>query len=127
MAVIRGPRDGISCVASGDLSGLQFKFVSKATDPLGKVVMIPASGGQSEGVLQNKPKNGEHAAVVNQGNTKLFIASSLGGGAEIACGSSGWGISATGSGQFKMGYLITGADSGLIAEAFINPYRSSAS
>jgi len=129
MAVIRGPRDGISCVASGDLSGLQFKFVTKATDALGKVVMIPASGGQSEGVLQNKPKNGEHAAVVNQGNTKLYIASSLGGGAEIACGSSGWGVSAatvTSSGQYRMGYLITGADSGLIAEAFINPYRGGA-
>jgi hypothetical protein len=126
MAVIRGPRDGISCVASGDLSGLQFKFVSKATDPQGKVVMIPSSGAQSEGVLQNKPRNSEHAAVVNQGNTKLYLASSLGGGAEVACGSGGWAVTATGSGQFKMGYLITGADSGLIAEAFINPYRSSA-
>src|SRR5678815_2347023 len=117
MAVIRGPRDGISCVASGDLSGMQFKFVSKATD--GLVVMMPGSGGQPEGVLQNKPRNREHAAVVNQGNTKLWIASSLGGGAEISCGSGGWGTTVAGSGGWTAGYLITGADSGLIAEAFI--------
>ena len=127
MAVVRGPRKGISCVASGDLSGMQFKFVSKATDALGRVVMIPSSGGQPEGVLQNKPKNGEHAAVVNQGNTKLWLASSLGGGAEVAVGSGGWAVTVTGSGQWKAGYLITGADSGLIGEAFLNPYRASAS
>ena len=122
MAVVRGPRDGISCVASGDLSGLQFKFVAKSPD--GIHVYLPASGGQAEGVLQNKPKHTEHASVVNQGNTKLYISSSLGAGTEIAAGSGGWGITATNSGQWKYGYLVTGADSGLIAEAFINPYRA---
>lgn len=124
MAVVRGPRKGISCVASGDISTMQYKFVAKAPD--GLHVFIPASGGQSEGVLQNKPRHNEHAFVVNEGNTKLFIASSLGAGTEIAAGSGGWGVTGTGSGQFKYGYLITGADSGLIAEAFIEPYRTGA-
>ena len=125
MAVIRGPRDGISCVASGDMSGLQFRFVVKATDAMGRIVTIPASTGQQvEGVLQNKPRNAEHAAVVNQGNTKLFLGVSLGAGAEVMCASGGWGILAT-SGGWIGGYLVTGADSGLIAEAFMNPYRKS--
>jgi len=124
MAVVRGPRKGISCVASGDLSGMQYKFVAKAPD--GIHVYIPASGGQSEGVLQNKPKHTEHAAVVNEGSTKVFLASSLGAGTEIAAGSGGWAVTGTGSGQFKYGYLITGADSGTIAELFMEPYRTGA-
>lgn|SRR5512147_1193652 len=123
MAVIRGPHEGLSCVASGDLSAMQYKFVAKATDAQGVKVYVPASGGQCEGVLQNKPKHTEHAAVTNQGHTKLYIASSLGNGTEIGVGSGGWGITATNSGQWRYGYLVTGADSGLIAEAFINPYR----
>jgi len=76
------------------------------------------TGEPNEKAYGDKPKNGEHAAVVNQGNTKLFIASSLGGGAEIACGSSGWGISATWQGESaEHRAILNAAESGNARQA----------
>jgi len=118
MAEKRGGDLGASWVASGDLSAAQFKFVtfSNGTD-----VYLPTSGVIMAGVLQNKPKDNEHAAVIGLGFTKITLESSLDAGIELMAGESGYATQAT-SGSWVGGILLTAADSGLITEMMMTPY-----
>ena len=61
MAEKRGPDFGASWVASGDLTGFQYRFVKMGTTTNFNDVLLPSSGQQCVGVLQNKPRDNEHA------------------------------------------------------------------
>lgn len=96
-----------SFVASGDLSGSQYKFMQAA----GNDVYISSSG-FAEGVLQNKPQNNEHASVVVMGGTKIMLAASLGPNIFVGCGSGGFAVNGTDTNGLHYGRLIQGATSG---------------
>jgi len=115
MAEKRGGDLGASWVASGDLSAAQFKFVTFS----GKDVYLPTSGIIMAGVLQNKPADNEHAAVIGLGFTKITLESSLAGGIELMAGESGYATQAT-SGSWVGGILLTAGDSGEITEAMLS-------
>src|SRR3990167_1177654 len=119
-----GPPTTISRVASGDLSTSQFSFVRGSGDD---VMTYITSGGLMLGVLQNKPKNNEHATIGVAGPTKIMMGQSLGPNVFITGNTSGFAIRAAGSGSYVGGMLITGAVSGAIGELLANvPWISGA-
>jgi len=105
MSEKRGGDFGPSAVASGDLSGLQFKFVRFIGN---------------DGVLQNKPKNREFAGVIGIGYTKLWLGNSMGSGCEVMAGNQGFATIAA-SGQWTHGFLLTAGNSGDLGEAVVGP------
>jgi hypothetical protein len=118
MAEKRGGDFGASWVASGDLSGSQFRLVTF----VGNDCYLPGSGAFCAGVLQNKPKDNEHAAVIHQGFSKLFLGTSLGAQQEVMAGPNGGGILAS-SGQMVHAITLTAGNSGEIIDAEVVKYR----
>lgn len=119
MAEISGGNIRISRVASGNLDVSQWRFVTFS----GKDVYLPATSGSIVlGVLENKPRDNEHATVIALGPAKIQVANSLGTGAYLMTGNSGFAVLAT-SGQNVVGYTITAATSGAIAEMIVNQWR----
>lgn len=116
MAEKRGGDFRSSWVASGDLSGAQYRLVTFT----GNDVWLPTSGSQCVGVLQNKPKNDEHAAVVGMGYSKVCPATNLSAGNEFMAGGSGLVVLAA-SGSWAHGFLLTAGNSGDVAEAVVSP------
>lgn len=116
MSEKRGPDLGASFVASGDLSGSQFRLV--AFD--GNNVFLPTSGMLCAGVLQNKPKHGEHASVIGIGYSKVQVGAALNSRAPFQAGSSGFAL-AVDSGSWTQGVIITTTVSGEIGEALVFP------
>ena len=116
MAEKRGGDFGASFVASGDLSASQFRLVGFS----GNDCFLTTSGMQCAGVLQNKPKDNEHAVVIGFGYTKLILAGSLASGDEYMAGNTGFATLAA-SGQWCHGWLLTAGDSGQIVEAVVQP------
>ena len=116
MAVIRGENEGSSWVASGDLSGAQWRLVALS----GVDVYLPTSGVACKGVLTNKPRDNEHASVVDQGHIKVTLAQSMGQQQAFMAGNNGFATLAT-SGGFTMGYTETAGNSGEIVSCFIHP------
>jgi len=120
MAEVRGPSFGSSWVSTGDLSARQFQPLTfSPVAGSNALAAITTSGAAIAGVLQNKPKNREHAAVKDGGHTKLYMVGSIGVGGTWMAGGGG-GAVAAGSGQCVGGYVLHAADSGDIAEAFVN-------
>ncbi len=79
--------EGMSFVASGDLSGLQGRIV----DVLGTAPRVGHGliyGGF--GVLANKPRALEHASVVTDGVVKTKAGGTVSPGNYIYCSGSGW-------------------------------------
>ena len=118
MAEKRGADFSSSWVASGDLSGAQYRAVTYS----GMDVFLPTTAVICAGILQNKPRDNEHAGVVAIGYTKVILGSSLGSPLEIMAGANGF-ITAAGSGAYVLGQLISAGDSGTIQEALLSPYR----
>lgn len=116
MSEKRGGDFGPSAVASGDLSGMQFRFVRFINND----VLIPTSGSQCLGVLQNKPRNREFAGVIGIGYTKLWLGNSMGSGTEVMAGNLGYATIAA-SGQWTHGFLLTAGNSGDLGEAVVGP------
>ena len=118
MSVVSGNRTVVSKVMSGDGSALQYTFV-RAT-PISNTGIYPAStvGEVVYGVLQNKPRNQEHASVAIDGLTKVIFGGSLGADATIMVNSNATAIAAT-SGQYVAGRVNTGGNSGSIGEIFL--------
>ena len=98
-------------VASGDLTGSQFRFVRQ----VGLDVYL-ADSGFASGVLQNKPADNDHATVVVLGPSKIQLSNSLGTNILVGCGSGGYAVNASGGGTTsegrKYGTLIVGGTSG---------------
>lgn len=118
MASIGGQYNAISRVASGNLNfadPAQYRFVLMTGQD---VHLASASGQVVAGVLKNSPQNNEHATVVNWGHAKVSLGSSLGQNAAIMTNDTGFAVLAS-SGGCQVGRLLSAANSGLIAEAFI--------
>lgn len=120
MAEKKGGDIGSSWVASGDLSPFQYRFVNNVgLNQNDFNVVLAGSGGFTLGVLQNKPKHREEAAVINAGWTKVQLAGSLGAQTEIMPGVNGAATAAT-SGFMSAGWIPCAGNSGEIVSAFIS-------
>lgn len=110
-----------SYIASGDLSGLQYRFVDLIANAPFKIGHSLANVGY--GVLGNKPQSGEHAEVQVQGEVEVKAGAAVQAGDYIASAASGWAVTvaaqsvqvASGSvliSKVVLGRAITGAASG---------------
>jgi len=128
MAEKRGADFSSSWVASGDLSNALWRTVMRGTGHNGNDCFLAGSGDYTTvpaGILQNKPRNGEFAGVIQAGWTKLTLGGSMGTG-EFTAGVNGF-PTAVGCNQWCMGIVYsTGAGSGEVVEAFINIHRKGA-
>lgn len=110
-------------VASGDLSGLQFRVV----DLVGQFKIGHATAGRAYGVLLNKPASGEHATVAIRGEIQVRVGS--GGctaGDILTAATSGWGTGyVAGTIVDILGRAITTTASGHIATVDVNVTRTS--
>ena len=128
MSEKRGADFSSSWVASGDLSAAQWRVVLKGSGHNHNDVFLSGSGDYTNipaGILQNKPKTGEHAGVINGGWSKVTLGGSLGSG-EFTSGVNGF-PTAAGSSQWCVGIIYDGGTgSGQAVEAFINIHRTGA-
>ncbi len=111
-----------SWVASGDMSGNQYRFVTNAGLTVNdKKVFIPTSGVFTLGVQQNKPKANEHVGVINAGWTKVQLAGSLGSAVEIQAAANGAATNAASGNAagWCAGWIPSGGNSGEIVPAYI--------
>ena len=99
----------VSMVANEDLSTAQYKLVNVDGD--NGVKLRVAAGAPGVGVLDNKPKSGEHATVVVMGLTRAFAGGTVTAGQFVTSTASGTFTNAT-SGNYIMGKSITGCASG---------------
>ena len=112
-----GTRFQSTKVASVDLNANLYTFVLLASvGAAGKLTTVVNTGTSPVfGVLQNKPKAGEHGAVTYFGSTKVRLANSLGPNTLIMSAVSGFAVAAA-SGTAALGQLVTGATSGAVGE-----------
>lgn len=118
MAEVSGPRTLYTGVASGNLDFQDpagFRFLRK----IGKDVLLATSGDPVFGVLNNKPRDNEHATVCVHGFTKIALGSSLGPDALVQAGVNGFAVLCT-SGFNSAGRLVTGGNSGMVGELFVS-------
>jgi hypothetical protein len=112
-------------VASGDLSGLQFRVV----DLVGQFKVGHGLAGRGIGVLQNKPASGEHATVAIRGEVQVRVGSGgVTAGDRLSSTLSGWAqtITASDFGIYdQIGRALTTASSGHIATIELNVTRTS--
>lgn len=106
-----------SVKADADLSELQFYLVEMTGD--NQIGITAALNNRAAGVLQNKPKSGQHAKVCPLGVTKIRVGSGCSFGDCLTVADSGW-ASVQASGTGVIGYVINGCSSGGIATGFIN-------
>lgn len=115
-------------VASGDLSALQNRIVK----PLSDFIVGAGTVGQGFGVLQNAPKNTEHAAVATDGVVMVRVGAAVSAGDWITSAASGWGITVPTSFQVGSGTIVanvevigkarTGAASGMLAAVALGQF-----
>lgn len=99
-------------VASGDLSACVNRVVSQLADF--KVGL--ATTGTGIGVLQNSPKDKEHASVATDGVVMVRGGAALTAGQYLTAATSGWAVNVTsGSGQEVIGRCEAGCASGMLA------------
>lgn len=112
--------ESVSLIASGDLSGLQHRIVDLLAVNH-KCGVAGANGGY--GVLQNKPKDGEHATVGVEGVSMVRVGGAVTVGQYCTSAASGWGTTVTsGAGQTVIGRYMTSAASGMLASVDINKF-----
>lgn len=113
MTVSGGWFHDFAIVAGADISGQLYKFI-------GPTGVLATSETNPIGILQNKPKSGEHAAYRTIAISKIVMAASVGIGAYFGQSNttSGMGAIVT-SGGFAFGRTITACDSGLIATGYL--------
>ena len=115
MAEVRGDIRGASWVASGDLSGSQFRCVVPGVN---NQVYLATSGSAAIGILENKPRDKQHAAVTHGGPTKAFLSGSMNLNAPFMAGVGG-GITLAASGYQALGWTMTNGSSGDIIDVFV--------
>lgn len=100
----------ISIAAGADLSACQYKIVTVSGT-------IAAANATALGVLQNKPKNGEHATVAFAGHMKAYVGGgAIAAGDQLAVTTSGWLIKNVTSTSGIVGRAVTAASSGSLCE-----------
>ncbi len=98
--------------AAADHSGNQYKAIDAAGAIAGTVVA-------AMGVLQNKPKSGEDAALVYNGRTKMLAGGAVAVGNLVGVNSTGYFV-AVGSGTLNIGQAYTAAGSGGVFHGIVN-------
>lgn len=104
-------------VANNDLDGYQYHIMVNSVGPICDRNYV--AGGISAGILQNKPKSGEHAAVRMFGKSRIKAGGTIVGGEEFTATVSAT-ATAIASGDFGIGLAITGVASGGIFEGLIH-------
>jgi len=102
----------ISVKAGEDLSGAQFT----AIEIDGTVANTTAV---ARGILQNKPKSGENAALTVVGRSKYRAGGTVTAGAALTVAGSGF-LSASTSGDNTLGFSIFAVASGGVTEGVFN-------
>ena len=118
-----------SKVASIDLSDALFHAVDLVANQAQKVSI--AAAGTGFGILANKPRAGEDASVVVEGETEVRVGAAVQAGDFAVSAASGWVIKQVTSFQVAsgavftnkvvLGRFITGAASGMIAALEVDP------
>lgn len=116
-------------VADADLSGDQFRFVAAASTAGNVKRATSASVPIPIGVLQNKPKAGESAAVRISGVTlvKANAATAINHGDYLTAGADGQAVKASGSAAAAIALESLSSGSGVVIKALLLPgaYRFS--
>lgn len=84
----------VTRIAGADLTGSQYLFVKKGTNP-GEIVACTAATDVPFGVLQNAPASGAEAEVVVIGGTKIKAGAALAEDAVIGTDTSGRAVALT--------------------------------
>lgn len=121
-----------SRVASIDLDTALFHAVDLIANVNHAVTIAAAGGGY--GILVNKPKAGEDASVVVDGECEVRVGAAVQAGDFAASAASGWLVSFINSTQVAsggvlkgatvMGRFVTGAASGMLATLEVDPYQT---
>lgn len=106
---VSGENSYIAITAGADLSAQQYKVVTVSGT-------IAATNATALGVLQNKPKSGEHANVAYAGHLKAYAGAAVAAGAEVVVTTSGYLITNATSTSGIVGKAITAAASGALVE-----------
>lgn len=106
---VSGENSCIAVAAGADLSAQQYKVVTVSGT-------IAATNATALGVLQNKPKSGEHANVAYAGHLKAYAGAAIAAGAEVVVTTSGYLITNATSTSGIVGKAITAAASGALVE-----------
>lgn len=108
-------------VASGDLSLCIGRIVDLLSTDY--KIGLGAVNGNNVGVLQNEPKDKEHASVATDGIVMVRVGAAVTAGQFITSAASGWGVNVTsGNGQSVIGRARTGAASGMLAAVQIDVF-----
>lgn len=108
-----------SFVASGDLSLLQHRIVSV----IGPFKVGVSGVGDGYGILQNKPRDAEHAQVGTEGVSMVRVGAAVNAGSLATSAASGWAVQTaptSGTSQKVIGTFLTSAASGMLASVKID-------
>lgn len=108
MATRHGAQTVFTKVASGNL------LVDRVATIIGNDAVL-ATSGQLAYPITHRADDNQHVGLVSGGHAKVTFGSSLGVGANVMAGASGF-VTLAASGQFKIGQTLTAADSGLTGE-----------
>ncbi len=98
----------ISIEASGDLSSDQYKFME--VDANGQIALVGTLGGESIGVLQDKPAAIDRVGSVGiDGVTKVIASAAIAAGADIVSTALGLAVTHSADGQIIMGTAMEAA------------------
>ena len=106
--------ESITKVAGEDLSSAPQFIAVNLTD--GKAAANAIAAG---GILQNKPKSGEHATVFYSGESEFRAGGTITAGQRLTVAASGWLTTPT-SGGFSVGKAIDACASGSIGRGLFN-------
>lgn len=119
-----------SAVASIDLSDALFK----AVDLVGAHRVSIAAAGTGYGILANKPRAGEDASVIVDGQTEARVGAAVAAGDFAVSAASGWLVSFINSTQVAsgavlksktvLGRFVTAAASGMLATLEVDPFNT---
>ena len=106
-------------VASGDLSGSQYRFVKLSTTDT--VVVCAAATDIPIGILQNAPTSGQEAEILIIGGSKLVAGEAMAIGAAVGIVANGRGATANTTDEYTLGTtLSTATTAGDIITVVIN-------
>lgn len=107
-----GDMEIVTVTAGADLSAAQFKVVDVAGT-------ISAANSAALGILQNKPKSGEFAAVAYAGHCKAYAGGSVAKGARVKVTTSGYLLTVS-SGDGACGKTLAAANSGSLVDVIVD-------
>lgn len=107
-----GDMEVVTVSAGADLSAAQFKVVDVAGT-------ISAANSAALGILQNKPKAGESAAVAFSGHCKAFAGAAVAKGARVKTTAGGFLITVS-SGDGACGKTLAAANSGSLVDVLVD-------